>query len=222
MGERATRSTLRDHVGDALRAAIISGELVPGALYSAPALAERFGVSATPVREAMLDLVQQGLVISVPNKGFRVTEPSDADLDAIAEIRLLLEPPSVRAIVGAVPAADFPALRAQADRIVRAARRGNLVDYVDADRRFHLMLLDYRCNPRLSRIVGDLRAQTRLLGLSALVARGELENSAREHHTILDLLESRRAAELERFLRAHIGHTRGIWAAGNVPDAEIP
>ncbi|MFI9509612.1 GntR family transcriptional regulator [Nocardia sp. NPDC052566] len=212
------RPTLRDHVSDALRAAIISGELEPGVLYSAPWLSERFGVSATPVREAMLDLVKQGLVISVPNKGFRVTETSDDDLDAIAKIRLLLEPPSVRSIVGDIPEADIPGLRLQADKIVDAAKRGDLVEYVDADRRFHLMLLDYCRNPRLSQIVSDLRAQTRLFGLAALVERGELEKSAQEHHTIVDLIEQRRGEEVERFLRSHIGHVRGIWAAGNAPD----
>ncbi|MFI5776065.1 GntR family transcriptional regulator [Nocardia sp. NPDC051570] len=212
------RPTLRDHVSDALRAAIVSGELEPGVLYSAPTLSERFGISATPVREAMLDLVRQGLVISVPNKGFRVTETSEEDLDSIAKIRMLLEPPSVRSIVGAIPAADLPALRDQADKIVHAALRGDLVEYVDADRRFHLMLLDYCHNPRLSQIVSDLRAQTRLFGLAALVERGELEKSAREHHTILDLIETHQAEELEQFLRHHIGHVRGIWAASNASD----
>ncbi|MFG1793418.1 GntR family transcriptional regulator [Nocardia sp. NPDC049149] len=215
------RQTLRDHVSDALRAAIISGKLEPGALYSAPWLSERFGVSATPVREAMLDLVKQGLVTSVPNKGFRVTETSDEDLDAIAKIRMLLEPPSVRAIVDLIPAADVPGLRAQADKIVEAAKRGDLVEYVDADQRFHLMLLEYCRNPRLSQIVSDLRAQTRLFGLAALVARGELEQSAQEHHTIIDLIERNQGEELELFLRKHIGHVRGIWAAGNAPDHHI-
>ncbi|MFF3225122.1 GntR family transcriptional regulator [Nocardia suismassiliense] len=215
------RPTLRDHVSDALRAAIISGELEPGVLYSAPWLSERFGVSPTPVREAMLDLVKQGLVISVPNKGFRVTEISDADLDSIAKIRMLLEPPSVRAIVGTIPQSDIPGLRVQADKIVDAAKRGDLVEYVDADRRFHLMLLDYCHNPRLSQIVGDLRAQTRLFGLAALVERGELDKSAQEHHTIIDLIEQGRAEDLEQFLRKHIGHVRGIWAAGNTPDEDV-
>ena len=71
------RRRLRDEVAAALRAALIAGELRPGEVYSAPVLAARFGVSATPVREAMLDLVREGLVDTMPNKGFRVTELSD-------------------------------------------------------------------------------------------------------------------------------------------------
>ena len=78
---RAKRSSLRDEVHEALRAALITGRMKPGVLYSAPALAEMLGVSATPVREAMLDLVKEELVVAVRNKGFRVTEVSDRELD---------------------------------------------------------------------------------------------------------------------------------------------
>ena len=73
--------SLREQVTSALRAAVISGEMRPGVVYSAPSLAARFRVSATPVREALLDLVKEGLVVSVRNKGFRVTEVTDRQLD---------------------------------------------------------------------------------------------------------------------------------------------
>ena len=77
--------SLREQVAGALRAAIVSGELEPGDVYSAPALGAKFGVSATPVREAMLDLVRENLVTTVPNKGYRVTTMDEADLDDITE-----------------------------------------------------------------------------------------------------------------------------------------
>jgi DNA-binding GntR family transcriptional regulator len=87
------RENLRDRTRDALRAAIISGKLEPGVVYSAPALGAQLGVSPTPVREAMLDLVKAGLVVPHPNKGFRITEISEEDLDNLAAVRLLIEPP---------------------------------------------------------------------------------------------------------------------------------
>ena len=86
--------SLRDQVRRSLEAAMVAGELAPGELYSAPALGERFGVSATPVREAMLDLAKDGFVVAERNRGFRVVEMSDADLDEICQIRLLLEVPT--------------------------------------------------------------------------------------------------------------------------------
>src|SRR5882672_10851460 len=64
--------SLRDQVRRSLEAAMVAGELRPGELYSAPALGERFGVSATPVREAMLDLARDGFVVAERNRGFRV------------------------------------------------------------------------------------------------------------------------------------------------------
>jgi DNA-binding GntR family transcriptional regulator len=204
--------SLRDRVGHALRAAIISGEMQPGQVYSAPSLGARFGVSATPVREAMLDLVRENLVAIVPNKGFRVTEVSEADLDEITQLRLLLEPPTVRDVTPLIPDADFPELHELAQRIIDGARAGDLVEYTEADRRFHLRLLGYARNRRLTDLVSDLRAHTRLYGLAALLERGELVAVAEEHLTILDALRSRDAAAVERVLHDHISQTRGRWA----------
>jgi DNA-binding GntR family transcriptional regulator len=206
------KANLRERVTSALRAAIISGEMAPGALYSAPSLAARFGVSATPVREAMLDLVKENLVTIAPNKGFRVTEVDDAQLDEIAAIRQLLEPPVVRQVTPTIPAEDFPMLRRLAQDIVDWAEAGDLAEYTQADRTFHLRLLAYAGNARLVELVSDLRGQTRLLGLASLLENGELVESAREHLTIVDLIESRDADAAEAFMHRHIAQVRGRWA----------
>lgn len=206
------RANLRDEVKAALRAAVISGEMEPGVVYSAPQLSQTFGVSATPVREAMLDLVREGLVVSLPNKGFRVTEMSETDLDELAQLRALIEPPTIRTVVPLVPAEDVGPLRGLAERIVGAAQAGDLVGYVAADTEFHLALLVYAGNARLLALVAELRSQTRLTGLRTLLDRGHLVESAHEHRVIMDLVEARDADGAEDYLRRHIGHVRGLWA----------
>ncbi|WP_433021474.1 GntR family transcriptional regulator [Kribbella sp. CA-294648] len=216
---RLKRENLRDSVAHALRAAVISGEMEPGTVYSAPMLGAKFGVSATPVREAMLDLVKEGLVISLPNKGFRVTEMSDEDLDNVTKLRLLIEPPTVRDVVPLIPAGDIPRLRELAEDIVVAAEAGNLVDYIEADRVFHVTLLAYSGNPRLVDVVSDLRSQTRLLGLTPLVKSGRLVQSAAEHHELVDLVAARDAAGAEQLMLRHIGHVRGLWAGHPQPES---
>lgn len=203
---------LRDRVGHALRAAIISGEMEPGVVYSAPSLGARFGVSATPVREAMLDLVREDLVEIVPNKGFRVTEIGEADLDQITQIRLLIEPPAVRQVASIIPDDDFPELRELARNIVTGAESGDLVEYTEADQVFHLRLISYANNPRMTNLVSDLRTHTRLFGLAALRERGELVDVAREHLDIVDTLETRDPDAVETILREHIKQVRGRWA----------
>ncbi|UCM89709.1 GntR family transcriptional regulator [Streptomyces marincola] len=206
------RENLRESVAHALRAAIVSGEMEPGVVYSAPTLSARFGVSATPVREAMLDLVREGMVASVPNKGFRVTKISEADLDHITELRLLIEPPTIRRVSPLIPAADFPRLRRLADEIVDAAEQADLIRYTEADRRFHLTLLAYSGNPRLVDTISQLRSQTRLLGLASLAGSGELRDSAEEHLRLMDLIQAGDGAGAEELMRRHIGHVRGKWA----------
>ena len=207
------RTSLRERVAESLRAALVSGRMVPGTTYSIPALAEQFGVSATPVREAMLDLVNEGIMSAVPNKGFRVVELSDAELDQITELRRLLEVPTVGDLAGAIDRAAVRRLRALADAVSDAARRGDVVGYVEADRELHLALLAEAGNPRLVEMVGRLRDQSRLYGLEQLAAEGVLVDSAAEHMRLIDALESgdRRAAE--RVMAHHLDHVRGIWAS---------
>jgi DNA-binding GntR family transcriptional regulator len=211
----AQRTSLREQVADALRAAVVSGDMKPGQVYSAPALAARFGVSATPVREAMLDLAKQGLVEVVRNKGFQVTQMSNADLDHITEIRLLLEPPAAAAVASAPRPDDAADLEPLAEAIVEAAASGDLIAYVEADRAFHTRLLTLSGNQRLVDIVDNLRAQTRLYGLSGLAERGALAASAREHLTMCELMARGDGPGLEELLRVHIGHVRHEWAGAD-------
>lgn len=214
----ATRERLRDQVAHALRAALISGELGPGEVHSAPVLAEDFGISATPVREAMLDLAREGLVEPVRNKGFRVTEVTERDLDQYAEIRALIEIPLVGRITRSATREELEALRPAAEEIVRAARDHDLVGYLEADRRFHLSLLALCGNDRLVETVGDLRKRSRLYGLNALDARGELIPSAEEHVALLDLMQTGNAGAAERCMAEHLGHVRSLWA---VPEGSV-
>lgn len=134
-------ASLRDRIGKSLSAAIISGELASGTLVSVPTLASQFDVSATPVREAMLDLEQRGFVESVRNKGFRVTEVSEQDLREIVELRQLLEAPAMRSLAGTIPAETMPHWRALADRIATRADNADLTGFIESDRDFHLGLL---------------------------------------------------------------------------------
>ncbi|AIY02198.1 putative transcriptional regulator, GntR family [Arthrobacter sp. PAMC 25486] len=204
--------SLRETVTLALRAAVISGEMKPGEVYSAPALGKRFGVSPTPVREAMLDLAKEGLVTSLPNKGFRVTEVSDEDLDEITALRLLIEPPTVHQVTPLIDDAGLARLRGMANAIVDFAVSGDLIQYTEADRAFHIAILEYSGNKRLIALISELRAHTRLLGLAPLAAAGKLRDAALEHVELVDLIAAGKAAEAQELMTMHIGHVRTDWA----------
>lgn len=207
-----SRPSMRVQIARSLRAALVAGQMEPGVTYSVPTLAERFGVSATPVREAMLDLAKEGLVEPMRNKGFRVVEISDHDLDELTDLRLLIEPPSVRRVADVITADDLTGLRTVAGQISQYAAVGDLINYVEADRLFHVTMLSLLGNQRLADTVEELRAHTRLLGLTKLASEGNLLGSAAEHLEILDALGSADGPTAERVMRRHVSHTRGIWA----------
>ena len=217
----ADRTSLREQVAHALRAAVVAGELAPGEVYSAPGLAARFGVSVTPVREALLDLAREGMVTAVRNKGYRVTALDESTLDDIHHVRELLEVPAVVSLVGRVTTADLTPLRAVAHEIEECARTGDVVSYVEADRRFHLALLRLAGNELLVEIVADLRTRTRLYGLTRLADHGGLLDSAREHVRLLTALGRGDHDEVEALVRGHLRHTRGSWA-GRPEEDEAP
>jgi len=205
-------ASLRDRVESSLASAIISGELEPGTLVSVPVLAAQFAVSATPVREAMLNLEKRGFVESVKNKGFKVTEVSAQDLREIAQLRSWLEAPAMRLVAERLRTESLEQYRELATRITESAARGDLEAYLAADSAFHTALLSLTENERLVELVTELRHQTRMVGLADLRPSEELLRSASEHQDLLDLLALGDGEAAERFMRHHIGHVLGWWA----------
>lgn len=219
------RRSLREQVIEALRVAVVAGEMRPGIVYSAPALADRLGVSPTPVREAMLDLAREGMVTAVRNKGFRVTELSERQLDEYTAVRELIEAPTVARIAANAPREALEELRPLAVAVVTTAEQRDFIDYIKADLRFHLELLALAGNEQLVEVVRDLRHRSRLYGVPALARRGELAASSYEHVELLDVIIRGDAAEADTMTRHHLRKVRGIWAspvAGRAQDGEAP
>lgn len=206
------RQSLRDQAGRVLRAQVIAGELQPDTLYALGQIAEQLQISVTPIREALLDMVADGLIEMVPNRGFRVRLLTERDLDEIVELRLLLEPPAVRQITERGMVDDFAALRDLAALTETAAREGDWVTFLDTDRDMHLKLLGYLGNGRLTDLAGKLRDQTRLYGLDHIAGTHEFFETTHEHIALLDAVEAGDADEAEKLTSRHLNHARGVWA----------
>ncbi|MYW64250.1 FCD domain-containing protein [Streptomyces sp. SID8379] len=192
------RTSVRGQVLDALRAALVSGELAPGEVYSAPALGERFGVSATPVREAMQQLAREGSVEVVPNRGFRVTERTARELAELAEVRALIEVPVVLRLARTVPVGRWAELRPGAEQTVTAAACGDLARYADADRAFHRAVLSLGGNEQLVRVADDLRRRV-------VWSRCDLARDAAQHVALLDALEAQDQGAVSALVQEHFG-----------------
>lgn len=209
------RRSLRQETIELLRARIMAGELVPGRLYVIGDIAGQLGVSPTPVREAILDLANQGLAEMVRNRGFRVVELSVEELNEIVAIRRMLEAPAMGMLALDASGLDFTELRELADRIERASATGDMLNFLALDKEFHLALLRAIGNARLVQIVGQLRDQTRLTGLPEIRGTERLVRSAHEHVLLLDALEAGDGPAAERLMRDHLNHVTGLWAGLN-------
>jgi DNA-binding GntR family transcriptional regulator len=163
----------------------------------------------------MLDLAKEGLVEVVRNKGFRVIGLTEQDLDDFTEIRELIEIPATVRVAETASAEQLEPLRAHARAVVAAARGGDLVAYIEADRLFHLGLLALHGNRHLVDTVRELRSRSRLYGLQALVSADRLVDSAEEHERLLDAMLARDLDAVEQLIAEHLGHVRRLWAQGD-------
>jgi DNA-binding GntR family transcriptional regulator len=190
---------------DAIRHAILAGQLRPGQSLVEAELAQALGVSKTPVREALKTLAGAGLVTMSPYRGATVRVISGEDAYAIYDLRLLLEPEAVRRAAGrggglgdAGGAAAARAALERADASPDEAQRSL------ANREFHRALYLNCGNPLLVGVLDDLRDQTALVSAAAWQQQPSWPQEAEEHRAILAAAEAGDAAGAGRLLAAHI------------------
>jgi DNA-binding GntR family transcriptional regulator len=211
-GAQLKSVSLRQQAREALRTRIVLGQIEPGRVESVINVASELGVSVTPVREAVMDLANLGMVEIIRNRGFRVPLLTDHDLEEIFRLRTMLEVPAMVELAELADRAPVARFRELAEQLTDAARQGDLVAFLDLDRQFHLGLLELLGNRRLVAMVGQLRDQARMEGLQKLADQGELTQSGEEHLVIVEAIASGDAELTAELMRKHLTHSRGIWA----------
>jgi DNA-binding GntR family transcriptional regulator len=209
----ADRVTLAGRALAGLRVAIVDGRLEAGERYSVAALADRLGVSRTPVREALLVLERQGLVRFERNKGVRILAPSAADLEEVFVLRVLLEVPAARRACTRLSDDELDALDRELDAMAAAAERGAEGPFMAHDQRFHEIVLDAAGNRRLAAQVDQLRDQVRLRGASTVGRSRDLATIHAEHVTIREALRARDKEAAAAAMRAHLVATGRLLVA---------
>jgi DNA-binding GntR family transcriptional regulator len=211
----ASGPSLREQARKVIRGLIITGQMQADRLYSVPRLASELGVSATPVREALLDLAREGLLEPVRNRGFRVVALSSKERNDIFAIRVLLEVPAVADIARAgLAPGQLAQLRELAADTKRAADAGNLIEFLETDRTFHVELIATLGNKPLTELVETLRDRVRLRGFTNDSSREYIAQSAAEHFQLLDFLSKQDEAGAVAVMRRHLERSRDVWGDG--------
>jgi DNA-binding GntR family transcriptional regulator len=198
--------SIQTRVTDSVRTLIIEGTLESGAALSEIALAEDFGVSRTPVREALKQLQTEGLVVIRPRVGTFVTTPSRREINELFHLKELLEGSAARllALRGSVPEVDE--LRRNVERADEAALAGDVDGYALLVHEFHDLIIRGADNEKLAqhyRMMMNQLAYSRLVQTS-LSKPGRLIESDAEHHHVLDIILAKDGNTAERVMREHV------------------
>ncbi|MEU6535755.1 GntR family transcriptional regulator [Streptomyces sp. NPDC047000] len=190
-----TRSTLRQQIADALRDEVLAGRLQPGQEFTVKEIAEQYGVSATPVREALVDLSAQGLLEADQHRGFRVTEYSVDDYRGLIEARSLVTDGMFHALAAGHPAfkdlgrpasvAALAGVRRRGEEAQRAATAGDLTVLIGYDLRFWRELSILFGNPFLADFLHRLRVQSWVCAVQHLRKLPDLRGELWARHTDL-------------------------------------
>lgn len=201
---------MTDVVLEHLADGIAQGTYEPGVLYSAYQVADRLGISRSPVREALLRLQERGAVQFERNRGFRVKRPHSRDINEIFEIRLAFEVPAAASAAGGLPDAIRKRLDEHIEGLRAAAKAGDEAALVVHDRAVHDDILDAAGNQRTREFVGRLREETHLLGGNTMIGNRDLEEICQEHIPIVTAIVDGDAAAAQTIMRDHLNHTHQL------------
>ncbi|MFD6099600.1 GntR family transcriptional regulator [Nocardiopsis flavescens] len=209
-------TSIQATVIEEMRGRIISGAVEPGTLLSELALAEEYGVSRTPVREALKQLQTEGLVEIRPRVGTFVTIPSRREITELFEMKELLEGAAARLLAqrGRVPEVDL--LEANLRESDEAVARDDRERYAELVHDFHDLLVRGADNHKLEahyRTLMNQLAYPRLV-MTSLNRPGRPFESDREHHRVLELVLAKDGDSAERVMREHVRESRRALLAG--------
>ena len=191
-----------------LREVFVQGEFPPGSKVPEALLCERFGISRTPLREALKVLTSEGLLRHEPRRGCFVNEVTEKDLDDIFPVIALLEGRCAYEAARNATDADLAALTTLHERLNSHAAAGRINDYYATNFAIHEAIILLADNRWLAQAIADLRKILKLARLQQLHAPGRLAQSLSEHMTVFAALKSRDSEGAEAAMRTHLTRQR--------------
>jgi DNA-binding GntR family transcriptional regulator len=196
------RRALYEDVADRLRQQIFARELEPGSWIDEQKIAAAWGISRTPLREALKVLAAEGLVTMKLRRGAYVTEVSQRDLSEVFHLLSLLESDAAAEVARRASAAQLQELDALHQQLEAAVRQRDR--FFAVNEAFHLRLLEIADNRWRNQIVADLRKVMKLHRHHSLFKTGRIQESLKEHRGLMSALRARNAELAARRMRAHL------------------
>ncbi|CAG0978303.1 GntR family transcriptional regulator [Geobacter sp.] len=193
--------TLREKILETIRDAIMTGALRPGEKVAEPDLAERFGISRTPIREAFRQLESEGYLTVIPRKGAVVTSFSPRDVEEFYAIKSILEGYAARRACEKLSVKDIERLRTINDRLRHMADDGDIKHFFRIHNDFHELFLKAADNEKLYELITNLVRKFQRLRYASLSLPGRMKISVQEHDKIIEAFLKRDADKAETLVR---------------------
>lgn len=204
MTERIQSQALYMQVADKLRDQIYQHQLKPGDAIDEMALCERYGISRTPLREALKVLDSEGLIELIPRKGSFVRNMDIDELNELFPVMAVLEGLCAREAVENCAEDDLKQLNGMHEKLEAYVLEGNIDAYYEQNFVFHQAIQDLSGNKWLQRIIGDLRKILRLARHMQLTIPGRLEASLEEHRQIMQAFAHGDAERADQCMQNHL------------------
>ena len=195
---------LRDVVFNTLRHAILKGELEPGERLMEIALAQKLGVSRTPIREAIRKLELEGLVVMVPRKGAEVADITEKDLRDVLEVRTALEELSIELAMKNMNDDDYKQLREANELFAKDSEGDDLIKIAEADVAFHEIIYMATGNKRLIQMINNLREQMYRYRLEYIKDKSTHARLVEEHNKIIDAMKKNDVTAAKAAIKLHV------------------
>lgn len=195
---------LRDVVFHTLRDSILKGELEPGERLMEIHLANKLGVSRTPIREAIRMLEQEGLAVTYPRRGAQVAKMTEKDLQDVLEIRDALDELAAKSAIKNITPEAISELKETMTAFKEAAYRGDIREVAAADEKFHNIIYQAADNPKLLVIIHNLREQMYRYRYEYVKDNANYERILKEHEEIILGLEKKDAGYVRERMHAHL------------------
>ncbi|MCR5144703.1 MAG: GntR family transcriptional regulator [Lachnospiraceae bacterium] len=200
------RLPLRDVVYNTLRNAILRGELLPGERLMEMHLANKLGVSRTPIREAIKLLEDEGLAVTVPRKGAQVAKMTEKDLQDVLEIRNALDELAVSMACARKKPEQLQTLKEALESFEFATKSKDPRKIAEEDEKFHNVIYEMADNPKLTRVVVDLREQMYRYRYEYVKDNETYEKLIQEHKEMIAGLENNDVEHLKEIMHTHLSN----------------
>ncbi|MGO0061251.1 GntR family transcriptional regulator [Brevibacillus fluminis] len=201
------KETTKEKVYHQIKQVVLNGQLSANEIFTEVKMAEHLNTSRTPVREALQDLIKEGLLVTVPRKGLAVRKVTKSEVEQIFFLREAIEKKVMIKLSGTITERQLDVLKTIYREQEEMMQNNDEISFINLDQKFHITLAEFADYELVKEILLNLHNLTHLIGLQALKKENRMKEVLEEHRAIIEALQSGDADAATRCVELHLAKT---------------